>query len=562
MALRAQSPHLPSLVTSLIGRLLVRSGLDDLSFRSVQLRPARAAAAPDQSLAESLRPFRRILWRQRAGCVLGRLALLGLTIILLLNLTAIELGVDLSLVVRCMPLILCLAAGIWLAIAQRPTQVEVAQLLDRRHRLRELLSTAVELSGGVPTPLQQRQIALARSHLARLTATPWPVSGRGGWRILLPLSIAAAALLLLTPAPGQHAALRSPAPRTAAGGVHSPALVAQTVPLPHGIALPALHGNQQPASSLAQTHHAPGLAISLQLRVGPQDAAPGAGAAPGYLSGALGGAGTGGGQRAAGAGPRGSVQSRGGQQTGSTGGGTGGQGNGSAGQGQGGQQGNGQGGGAPQSGPHANPSQSGGTQGGTGNSQDPTSGLAPAGQGGQQRPPASSQGSPAASAANPFGQDQASGGQRHSAGQSGQAGGSRTVQGEGKGGQAGSRSGAQSGHSPSGAGQNSNGADDPLQRRHGTGAAQPDIHAPAHIGRAGRAGGQQINLGGHFVLGYGAGSPQLVRVAPLGAAPNVGIDGSTTIGTPDVRGYVPEDATNLGPDDQALVRTYFSDGSN
>jgi hypothetical protein len=52
-----------------------------------------------------------------------------------------------------------------------------------------------------------------------------------------------------------------------------------------------------------------------------------------------------------------------------------------------------------------------------------------------------------------------------------------------------------------------------------------------------------------------------VRVIPYGAQPGESLQGPSSGGSATVQGYVPEQSILLPPDEQALVRAYFSAGS-
>jgi hypothetical protein len=92
-------------------------------------------------------------------------------------------------------------------------------------------------------------------------------------------------------------------------------------------------------------------------------------------------------------------------------------------------------------------------------------------------------------------------------------------------------------------------------------AASQTKQPPTPTGKAGPARGKQITLGGQYVLSPGANGPVLVRVVPPATPNDGGLSGVSGSGSGTVQGYVPENDTNLSPDEQNLVRNYFSDGA-
>lgn len=52
----------------------------------------------------------------------------------------------------------------------------------------------------------------------------------------------------------------------------------------------------------------------------------------------------------------------------------------------------------------------------------------------------------------------------------------------------------------------------------------------------------------------------MVRVLPRSSVPLPGAAGSTQSGPTTVQGYVPEDNSDLSPEEQALLRAYFANG--
>jgi hypothetical protein len=79
---------------------------------------------------------------------------------------------------------------------------------------------------------------------------------------------------------------------------------------------------------------------------------------------------------------------------------------------------------------------------------------------------------------------------------------------------------------------------------------------------AGPATGPNITLGGHYVINPGDQGQGLVRIEPRGVATGTGLQGAGYAGSATVQGYVPETATALSPEEQALVRAYFSGNGN
>jgi hypothetical protein len=62
------------------------------------------------------------------------------------------------------------------------------------------------------------------------------------------------------------------------------------------------------------------------------------------------------------------------------------------------------------------------------------------------------------------------------------------------------------------------------------------------------------------LIGNGNKGQEIVRVVPFSAASGPGLNGPNG-GSATVEGYVPEEDMTLAPDEQALVRAYFSNGS-
>jgi hypothetical protein len=100
-----------------------------------------------------------------------------------------------------------------------------------------------------------------------------------------------------------------------------------------------------------------------------------------------------------------------------------------------------------------------------------------------------------------------------------------------------------------------------LARGRGTGLA-PDKGQPgAPTRQAGRASGQQIDLGGQTQSGGNGSGDQFVRIEPLDAAPAPAQPGTTASGSGVVQGYVPRDDSTMSAADQSLIRAYFTQGS-
>jgi len=101
---------------------------------------------------------------------------------------------------------------------------------------------------------------------------------------------------------------------------------------------------------------------------------------------------------------------------------------------------------------------------------------------------------------------------------------------------------------------------DPTRRGRGaspSGTAAQNAPAP---GQARAAQGHTLDLGGHAISGQQASGVQLVRVLPQGGVSLPGAAGSTQTGPTTVQGYLPEDSSDLSPEEQALLKAYFANG--
>jgi len=101
---------------------------------------------------------------------------------------------------------------------------------------------------------------------------------------------------------------------------------------------------------------------------------------------------------------------------------------------------------------------------------------------------------------------------------------------------------------------------DPTRRGRGASpSGTSGRNAPAP-GQARTAQGRELDLGGHAISGQQATGAQLVRVLPMGGVSLPGAAGSTQTGPTTVQGYVPEDSSDLSPEEQALLKVYFANG--
>jgi hypothetical protein len=108
----------------------------------------------------------------------------------------------------------------------------------------------------------------------------------------------------------------------------------------------------------------------------------------------------------------------------------------------------------------------------------------------------------------------------------------------------------------------SSGDDPRTNQRRGASGSLPNTKSASATRHAGPATGHQVDLGGQIEAGGSATGPQIVRIEPLGASAAPVQAGTTAIGPSVVQGYVPEDDSRISPDEQALLRAYFSQGSN
>jgi hypothetical protein len=545
---------------AVIGFVLSRFGPGPLSFGPRRFAPPPPDAFPDGTLGAALRPHQRRLWRTRALHTLTRTLLFAAGWLLVAALIARAMG-KAEAPLFWIPILCCLPAGLWLAFAQRPTALETARMLDRRFRLRDVLGTAVEISSEESdTQLYHKQIASAMSLLNRVPPSPWAPAPRREWLLIGGLAAIGCIILAGTAHQVTSIVAATHGKPGAASGVR-PLTLAQSVGAPRAGNYPGI--NQPGASTSCVTTKAriPSLSLSLQIHAAAQgDQSSTVGANPYLTGGALGSGKSGG---TAGKGAQGAKGTAGqgsgagqGQQGGSGGSPQGGAGQqGTAGQGQNGQGQNGLQ--APQSGQQNTAGQSGqagGAQQNQNQNQDPTTN-----QGGQQ-PNSAGTNSGAPTGANPFGKDQPPPGSKSS--------GTRQTPQNGKSNQPKQSPGATNPKGGAaggkGSGQAPNGDNLPDGLRRGKSGARPSLNqqpSPA-THKAGPATGPQVSLGGHYVITPGEQGQGLVRIAPQGAAAGNGGQGADYAGSATVQGYVPEDSTALSPEEQALVRAYFSGEGN
>lgn len=567
-------PHIakntPSRVHRSILFILGRSGFHDLLLGAPRVWPTFTTVSAAGPLEDTLRHHRRGLWRRRTQIVMARFIAIGMLYLIAANLALLALAPDTPPAIRWVPAILLVLAGIWLSFALRPSTGETAQLLDRRFRLHEAIGTALEFNPErQPGAVAHQQMAYALATVQKLPRKAWQ-DGRHKrpWALSAALVAGVALSTFLIAQVGPHSATRSAAGPPIALGAHHvpltqlhPNLVSPTNP---SLSPPTLQQKRIQDTNRPNTSHQPILSTSLQVRTGPQLAAVATanGAPPAMLTGKLNGSGNGPNsaaqQQAAAQGKAGTSQRNG--NTGNSGqsaqqgaqlgqGQNAGQSNNSAsGQsGNGGQQ-------QPQSGPQTSPNQT--QRGGSGN-------TGPQGQNQGQ----SSQQNGRSSAnrtgnrnANPFGQDP-------SASQAGQKG-SRSGSQHTGGGQPAARGqqSRNSGSSQANSGRTSrstsqNNPADPMQHgRYSSGNGQIPQQPTTQPGKAGPAHGRTVVVGSQPIVKNGSKGQELVRVVPFGAASGPGMGGPAG-GSNTVQGYVPEEDVTLAPDEQALVRAYFSNGS-
>jgi hypothetical protein len=488
----------------------------------------------------------------------------GLVLLILANLAMLALPPGEPRAFGWAPAVLCLFAGIWLSVANRPSFAETAQLLDRHFKLHEALGTALECDAAEqPEGMAHKQLSRARSTVRGLPQQPWKSRRRVSWAAAVTLVAAAVLTTLIAERANPRPASQVVADRPVLPAVKGKAL-AQVAPNQAPLAnpaltLPPLQQRRSVSSSQSGIPQQPVLATSLQVRTGPQLAANGGAqsGAPSVLAGNLNGNTSGSTsstqQRSAGNGPSGSSQRAPGTGNGSR---PGQPGNAQKQGGQGGTPGNGStnSGGQnsngkqqlPQSGPQANPSQGPNSAAGSGQNQ---------GQSGKNSTQSSGNGTDKPGA-NPFGQDP-------SAAKSGQAG-SKTSGGSQPhtgGTQSQSQRSQQSSGTKVAPNSNQNDAAGPVRRgSQGAGSAQTNQQPNAKQGKAGPATGKQVTIGGQPLIGNGNKGQEIVRVVPFSAASGPGLNGPNG-GSATVEGYVPEEDMTLAPDEQALVRAYFSNGS-
>lgn len=522
---------------------LGRSDLRALSLGTPHLWPAARANLPAGPLRDGLQPHTRRLWRRRALIVLSRFATIALAYLLPAELIARHaLALPQSLVWA--PALMCILAGIWLAFAQRPSSLDAARLLDRHFRLRDVLGTAVEISmEGGELPLHRRQLAAAVDTLQRVPPRPWAATARHQWYLPIALLLGLIAAIALSP---------QPAPGTASGAsghgakgrsaAQRPFAVAQNTLATTGAPLAAVDQGHAGGTASAARARAATLALSLQVHTGPQSADSTGSESASYLAASALNGSAKGGKAARPTGSQGSSGAAG--QHGKGNSGSGGQGGDSSSQDLGGVQ-------SPQNGPQNDPNQAGNNQRNSASSANNGAQR----QGAQPSTQDSGQNTNT-SGPNPFGQDQ-----KHPNPSSPTARGKRTSGGAGQRQRSSARAGGRQATAPGTAAPNQNSDQGPDVLRRGTQLGNQRTTGARSLPRAHSAGpaqGPQIAIGGHYVIGNGAQGAQLVRIMPEGVASGPGLQGSGPIGPTVVHGYVPENDTTLTPDEQALVRAYFS----
>jgi len=545
---------------ALIGFVLSRFGPGPLSFGPRRFGPPPPDNFPVGPLGTALRPHQRRLWRTRALHIQTRALLFAAGWLSTAAVISRGLG-EVTAPLFWIPILCCLLVGLWLTFAQRPTALETARMLDRRFRLRDVLGTAVEISGEESdTQLYHKQIASALSLLNRVPPSPWAPAPRREWLLVGGLAAVACALVVGTSHQAAPIAATTHGKPGAPDGVQ-PLTLAQSVGAPRAGTYPGINQPSASTSRVTTKARIPSLSLSLQIHAATQGGQSSTVSANPYLTGGALGSGSNGGTTGKGAqGAKGTAgQGNGAGQSGQSGGGSpqGGAGQqGTAGQGQNGQGQNGLQ--APQSGQQNNAGQggqAGSNQQNQNQNQDPTanqSGRQPSGAGTNTSAPPGS---------NPFGKDQPPPGSKG-------VGTSQTTP-NGKSNQpkqtpkaTNTKSGS-TGVKGSRQAPNGDNLPDGLRRggRSGTGPSlnqQPN--QATH--KAGPATGPQISLGGHYVITPGEQGQGLVRIAPQGAATGNGQQGAGYAGSATVQGYVPEDTTSLSAGEQALVRAYFSGEGN
>ena len=181
------------------GFILRRSVPGPLTFGACRFAPPPPDAFPTGPLGAALRPHQRRLWRTRAIHTMTRALLFAAGWLLVAAAISRELG-KVTPPLFWIPVLCCLLVGLWLTFAQRPTALETARMLDRRFRLRDVLGTAVEISGQESDMLlYHKQIASALSLLNRVPPSPWAPAPRREW--LLTGGLAAIAFVLVAACP-------------------------------------------------------------------------------------------------------------------------------------------------------------------------------------------------------------------------------------------------------------------------------------------------------------------------------------------------------------------------
>jgi hypothetical protein len=558
--------HAGSRLRAIVVLLLAHSGYERLLLGLPRLWIIRHRTAPANPLTGELRPYRRRLWRQRAVTILARFLALAMLYLIAANLLVLVAVSGLPSVLRWGPAALLVLAGIWLTAVHRPGLDETALLLDRQFKLREELGTALEYDPArMIGALAPQQLANALHSLRALPRNPWRARRSAPWLLTVVLLVVAALsnLLITRGGPGAVTAVAADqSTRTSAGNTSLAQVAPNQSPLTsQAPAVLPLQQSRSGASHQPAVTRQPILATSLQIRQGPRlaESAGATGDAPGVLANNLnGGSGAGANGKGSANGPSGTAR-----QYGSTGN-NGQSGQPGSGQNQGGQggtpgnnpgAGSGQGNQQPQTGPQNSLGQS---SMGTVGSQNGGSNQGQSNQPGGQPPTGTQNGA----GPNPFGQDPAATKPNSTGKQNGSANAGSGKRQSGNRTTPSSQSSTQHGNGQSSNSANSRGGPDDALRQNRHGSTNPDLgkQPTAPTGKAGPARGKQITLGGRPIVSDGNQGPELVRVVPFSAASGPGLNGPSG-GSATVEGYVPEDDMTLAPDEQALVRAYFGNGS-
>jgi hypothetical protein len=556
-------------------RVLDTAALHTVSPAGLHLQPVPPETFPPSPIAAALEPFRRRLWRRRALLVLTRAALLCLLWLAGVSVTC-RLWFGGLIWPATAPAGVIAATALWLAFAQRPTLGETARLLDRTFRLHDQLGTAVEL--GLPTcsdSLAARQVRRAATLLGRIPSQPWlvPVLRQGERALMIGLAIVVAGAVLSMPSPRSAATSPRPVAHSRARTVHPRRAAPEATgrlraAVSHAASAPQIAPTAVPPAVQPFT-----LAASLQVHTGPQtvpaQATQPGGTSPSTLPTSLPGASGqihGRNDQTSGSGanptpsPRHATTAK--KSTPGSRGSTPGQARaGASGQNtalQG--QGDGAGPPAPAQGQHA------ARTGTLGQPAAPQDGNAPPVQNVHRAGKQGANTSGASHTVNPFGPAPAAHGMS-SNGKSGIVSSRRAQRGAGAGSNGTAiptKSGTHAGTPNTGESANKGSLLPATGRRNAPGGAVPTQSRRLTPSRqAGAATGPQITLGGQPAVTGGPGQGfVLVRVVPLNASAASAQAGSLALGPGQAQGYVPEDSTQFTPAEQALLRAYFSQGSN